>query len=126
MLDTTIALSSLITAIAGISGLFGLYHKIRKIIKDRHKAKELSDAILLQEAKEISNKHKLALEAKIEALSQKINNVEESINKDLVHIKETYNNEVKFLGTQISELKEELRTSLNHVVTLISKLIDKN
>ena len=109
-----------------ISGLSGAYWKFTKAAKQKSEDKELEKALIIQQAKEISHKHKEELEAKIEALSQKILNIEESVNKDLSHIKETYNNEVRFLGTQISELKDELRTSLTQVVTLISRLIDKD
>ena len=136
MTEITITISSILAVFAAISTISGTYLKLRKISKDRQKQLELERAIILQEAKENSNKHKLALEAKIEllendfnskveALSQKINNVEESINKDLTHIKESYANEVRFLGSKIEELRDEMRVQMSQVVQLVSKLIDK-
>lgn len=136
MTDITTIASYIVAVAAVLSAFFGLYHKIRKVIKDRQEAKKLSEAIIIQEAKEISQKHKVALETKIElleaelnsklqALSQKIINVEESVSKDLSHIKESYNNELKFLGSKIEELKDEMRTQMSQVVQLIGKLIDK-
>lgn len=120
-----------------ISSVSAAYLKVRKVYKDRKEAKDLERAILLQEAKEHSHKNKMALEAqialmeshlnsKIQELDQKISSIEESVTKDLTHIKESYNSEIKFLGEKISELKDEVRASLNQIVTLVSKLIEKS
>ena len=120
-----------------ISSVSTAYWKVRKIYKDRRDAKELEKALVLQEAKEHSHKNKLAMEAKIElleshfnseiqALNQKIINIEETVTKDLAHVKESYNSEIKFLGEKISELKDEVSASLNQIVTLVSKLIEKS
>ena len=125
MTDIIIPLSSILAICAAISAMAGAYLKVRKILKDRRESKELERALILQEAKELSHKHKASLEAKIEALSQKIANVEESVNKDLVHIKESYNSEIRHLGSKVEELKDEMRMQINQVVQLISKLIDK-
>jgi len=134
-------LNHLMSSIASIGGtisvIYGAWFKIRKIQSNRRETKELEKAIILQEAKETAHKHKVALEAKItslekdldakfESLSQKITSVEESIEKDLFHIKESYASEVKFLGSKIEELKEDLRLQMSQIVTLVSKLIEKD
>lgn len=141
MPEITFSTSSILAGSAAISAIAGAYVKVRKIIKDR--AKEQSDqkalerAIVLQEAKEISLKHKHILEAKIEHLESELNakleqlslkfaNSEEAFGKDLEHIKDSYASEIRFLGSKIEELKDEVRTSLSQVVTLVSKLIDKS
>lgn len=137
MTDVTITLSSVLGIFAVISAGAGAYLRVRKVIKDRSEQKAVERAIILQEAKEITNKQKLALEAKLhhlesemlaklDQLNLKISNAEESLNKDIQHVKESYNSEIRFLGSKIEELKDELRSSLSQVVTLVSKLIDKN
>jgi|ERR1035437_718443 hypothetical protein len=137
MTQISLSLPSILGTLAALSSIFGGYLKIRRSIKDRQEAKVLEKALIIQEAKEFSNEHKLLLEAKLialeaemlakmETLSQKITNIDESVNKDLEHIKEAYNSEIRFLGSKIEELKDEMRTSLGQVVMLVSKLIDKD
>ena len=131
----------IISSIVGIGGIIsiisGFYYKIRKIQSARRQAKELEKAIILQEAKEVAHKYKLALEAKItflekdlevkfESLSEKIASVEESLGKDLAHVKESYTSEVKFLGSKIEELKDDLRLQMSQIVSLVGKLIEKD
>jgi hypothetical protein len=107
-------LPSIVEISAGISVISGAYLKIRKIIKHRKEQKDLERAAILQEAKEIAQKYKHELEAKIELLQ-----------KDLEHVKESYTSEVKFIGSRIEELRDEVRTQLSQIVILVSKLIDK-
>jgi TolA-binding protein len=126
MSDFTISISSVVEVAVAISTICGVYIKAQKIAKNKKESKELEKSLILQETKEIASRHKKDLEAKIEVLNQKIVSLEEAVQKDLQHVKETYNNEVRFLGTQVSELKDELRTSLAQVVALISKLLDKH
>lgn len=131
----------LISSIVGLSGAFsvvsGAWLKLRKIQAARKEAKELEKAVILQEAKESAHKHKVALEAQIaslekdlevkfHSLSEKIHAVEESLGKDLAHVKESYTSEVKFLGSKIEELKDDLRLQMGQIVTLVSKLIEKD
>lgn len=137
MADITLTLSSIVAVAGAISIICGAYLRIRSVQKDRQKQKELEKALILQEAKETANHYKLTIEtklehletevnAKFEQLTQEINNLEQSIDKDILHIKESYNNEIRYLGSKIEELKDELRTSLSQVITLVSKLIDKD
>lgn len=135
----------IVSSIVGTAGAFsvmsGAWIKLRKIQANRHKAKEeakqLEKAIIIQEAKEVAHKHKVALESKIaflekdleikfSSLSQEIASVKESFEKDLTHVKESYTSEVKFLGNKIEELKDDLRSQMGQIVTLVSKLIEKD
>jgi len=131
-----ISLSSILELIAGLSTILGAVHKIRRILKDRKDKKDLEKAVILQEAKETSHKHKRELEsqiellkteltAKIEAIYLEIKNVEESTKIELVHQKEAYNSEIHHLGSKIDELKDEMRVQVSQIVLLIGKLIDK-
>lgn len=136
MTDLNLTLSSIVAVAGAISILSGSYLRLKRIHRERSEQKQLEKALIIQEAKEISNKHRLALEtklehleselnAKIEHLSHKINNIDESFTKDLEHVKEAYNSEIRFLGSKIEELKDEMRQQMNQVVVLVSKLIDK-
>jgi hypothetical protein len=131
-----ISLSSILELIAGLSTILGAVHKIRRILKERKDKKDLEKAVILQEAKETSHKHKRELEsqiellkteltAKIDAISLEIKNIEEATKIELAHQKENYNSEIHHLGLKIDELKDEMRVQVSQIVLLIGKLIDK-
>jgi hypothetical protein len=137
MADLNITLTSIVGAAVAVGTIAGSYIKIRKIFADREKYQHLQRALILQEAKEADAQLKAAIDARREVLYQeitsrikavetRIDNVEEAVNKEISHIRDSYNSEIRFLGSKIEELKDEVRTSLSQVVILVSKLIDKN
>lgn len=136
MTDFTISLTSIASIAGVVSIVAGAWLKVRRVLKDRNEAKIVERAIIIQEAKEISAKNKAAvsyrldlLEAdlnnKLKALSEKILALEESTAKEIGHVKESYNSELRFLGSKIEELKDEMRGQMGQIVQLVSKLIDK-
>lgn len=109
------SLSSIAEVAGSIAVIATAYLKVRKIVHERKKQKEVEKAIILQEAKEIALKYKRELETKIELLQ-----------RDLDHVKETHSSEIKFVGERIQELRDEVRTQLSQIVMLVSKLIDRD
>lgn len=124
MLDLNTA--SILSFFGAVSVIAGAVYRVRAVLKQRVDQKALERALILQEAKEYSNRNKRSLEVRLETLERELENQVKALNKDLEYIKDSYNNELKFLGSKIDELKDEVRVSLSQIVTLVSKLIDKS
>jgi len=80
--------------------------------------------IILQAAKEEIALKEAVIEGKLREANQRIDSLEESVNKDLAHIRETYNGEIRNLGQKIEDLRSELRNQHGSLVQLLTKLID--
>ena len=98
---------------------------IRKIAHDAEKSKKHQAAEILQAAKEEDALLKAKLDAKIETLKAQLANLELNVNKDMEHLRETYNNEIRVLGQKIEELRSELKNQHGQLVTLLTEMIKK-
>lgn len=114
----------MIVAVAGGLGTIGAtYLTIKNIIKNKAVEKEAEKAAILQEAKEYTEYIKKDLENKIVNVQINLDTVEQSVAKDLAHLRETYNGEIRNLGTKIEELRSELRNQHGQLVQLLTKMI---
>lgn len=109
------------TALGTILGCFYTYQKISKNFEN--KKKEHSD-IILQQAKEEMALIKFDLESKINAVRVQLSNHEASVNKDLDHMRETYNGEIRNLGEKIEDLRSDLKNQHGQLVNLLTKMIE--
>lgn len=116
--QTIVAVSGLIGA---VGGAWITIHTIREKME---KARQRRDAKLLQEAKEEISVAKTNLEHQINALKAEHENLKENIDKDIQHIRETYNGEIRNLGQKIEDLRSELRNQHGQLVQLLSKMIE--
>lgn len=117
----------MILSLAGaITVLGGAWLTYRKIVKDNEDEREEREAAILQTAKDEIAKEKAILDAKIGEANSRIDNLENSIEKDLAHIRETYNGEIRNLGQKIEDLRSELRNQHGSLVSLLTKLIDNS
>ena len=107
-----------------IIALSGLIYTWQKIAKEARKSRKEDSAAILQAAKEEDSLMKSKLEARIEKIDLQVKNLEFNINKEIVHLKETYNAEIKNLGTKIEELRSELRSTHGQLVQLLTTLIE--
>lgn len=101
-----------------------LYMTLRKIQKDSEKAKKEQAAEILQSAKEEIALKEKDLDLKITSAEARIDALEKSVEKDLAHLRETYNGEIRNLGSKIEELRSELRSQHSQMVGLLTKMID--
>lgn len=101
-----------------------LYMTVRKIQKDAEKSKKEQAAEILQAAKEEISLKEKDLAAKLAALDTRIETLESSVEKDLQHLRETYNGEIRNLGQKIEDLRSELRNQHTQMVSLLTKMID--
>lgn len=99
---------------------------VRKIAKDAEKTKKEHAAEILQQAKEEIAAKERELQAKIEAAEFRIESLEKSVEKDLQHLRETYNGEIRNLATKIEDLRSELRNQHTQMVSLLTKMIDSS
>lgn len=116
-----------ILAVAGaITVIGGSWLTIRKIQKDADASKKALSDEILKSAKEELIKKEMELQAKLDKLNTRVETLEDSVEKDLHHLKETYNGELKNLATKIEDLRGELRNQHTQMVGLLTKMIDNS
>lgn len=116
-----------ILAVAGaITVIGGSWLTIRKIQKDADASKKALSDEILKSAKEELLKKELELQGKLDKLNARVENLEESVDKDLQHLRETYNGEIRNLGQKIEDLRSELRNQHTQMVSLLTKMIDNS
>lgn len=133
-MDGTITFTSLLAIASAIITIGGAWLTIRKLSKDFRKERELERAKILQEAKEAAAKVKAELVAAREIQYQDIahqlkglqirqDNLEQSVEKEFLHIRETYNGALSNLSDKIEDLRTELRNQHGQLVSLLSEMI---
>lgn len=117
-------------ALGSLSGFIiavgGAWLTVRKIIKDYRKEREHEAAKVIQEAKEADALLKAKLETEISKIKSELRNLEANVNKDMNHLRETYNSEIRNLGLKIEDLRAELRNNTSQIVNLLTKMIDRD
>jgi hypothetical protein len=109
-----------------IPGIGALYVMVRKVLSNIEKSRKRHAAAIIQVAKDNDIAIKLSLESRIHDLELKVQTVEENIEKDVAHLKETYNNEIKFLGQKIESLRQEVHDQHGQLVALLTKMIGRD
>lgn len=118
------SMPTIISLAVAITTLGGAWLTIRRIARDAEKSKKQHAAAILQSAKEADQSIKLRLESKIHDLEKQMDALKIGIEKDMSHLRETYNGEIKFLGQKIEALREEVRNQHGQLVTLLTKMIE--
>lgn len=110
---------------ATITALGGAWLTVRKIAKDHDKSRKEQEKDFLRMAKEEDVLMKTKLDARIDGLKAELRNLETSVNKDMDHLKDTYNGEIRNLGQKIEELRSELKNQHGQLVQLLTEMIKK-
>lgn len=118
-------LQSLLPAAGIVTTLGGAWLTVRKIAKDAEKSKKEQAAEILHAAKEEDALLKAKLEARIESVKAELANLQLNVNKDMEHLRETYNGEIRNLGQKIEELRSELKNQHGQLVSLLTEMIKK-
>lgn len=117
--------SNVLMAIAGsVGAIGGAILTVQKIFKNINRGKAERDAKVLLEAKEAASTMRRELQVEIDELKLEFTNLKENVDKDLLHLRETYNGEIRNLGDKIEDLRTELRNQHGQLVQLLSKMID--
>lgn len=115
-------------AILAVAGAFsvigGAWITIRKIQKDAEESKKKHATEILESAKEEILLKEKDLQAQLVAIKVRIDSLESNVEKDLQHLRETYNGEIRNLGMKIEELRSDLRNQHMQMVSLLTKMID--
>lgn len=128
---------TIIAVCTGFGGLVACIYYIQSITKSFKHDKETFRAEILQNAKEavlaaetklLSDRQILltTLESKIDAVESDLASHKREVTKDLSHIRETYNGEIRNLGEKIEGLRRELRDQHGQLVGLLSEMIKKS
>lgn len=118
--------NALVPAAGIITTIGGAYMTVRKIARDAEKRKKEQVAEILHAAKEEDALVVAKLEAKIIALQTELSNLEANVNKDMDHLRETYNGEIRVLGEKIEDLRSDLKNQHGQLVQLLTEMIKKN
>lgn len=111
MMGEAVTIGSIIVGLGAIGGVIWTFVEI----KDKFKKG-------LQEDLESQIKNQ---DSKITLLEQQIRSIEEMVNKDIIHLKESHSNEIKNLSEKIEELRDEVRNQHSQLVQLLSKLVSR-
>jgi hypothetical protein len=119
-------ISSLVSIAATITALGSAFLTVRKVISNLEKKRKAQKEDILREAIKSDDALSVKLTNKIHDLDTEIKTMKQDHSKDIAHLKETYNGEIKFLGQKIEELRSEVRNQHAQLVQLLSKMIDRN
>lgn len=121
--------------IGGIGSFFAAIYYAQNVYKNFKHDQETFSAEIIQEAKEYTKsieKDIIArrevflteIRAQIDELEAKVDNQNISTQKDMTHLRETYNGEIRVLGGKIEDLRSELRNQHGQLVGLLSKMLE--
>jgi len=116
----------LLSLAGAITAIGGAWLTVRKVANDLRKDKKEHAAEILQSAKEEMALKERDLNLKISEINTKHEALEKSVEKDLAHMRETYNGEIRNLGQKIEDLRSELRNQHTQMVQLLTKMIDSS
>lgn len=108
-------------AVSAFGGIWAAYRHV--VTSNKKKRKAEKDAILEQARSEMA-KIEATLNEKIEDLETELQNQKESLSKDLSHLKEVYNAEIRVLADKIDDLRKDLSEQHSSMVALLTKLIN--
>lgn len=107
-----------------ITAVGGAYSLIRHMFYAAKSKKEQYKQDILKEAKEELSKVELSLNERIKSLEIELDNHKDNISKDLEHMREVYNAEIKVLGSKIDDLRQDLQAQHSSMVALLTKLVN--
>jgi CII-binding regulator of phage lambda lysogenization HflD len=127
---------TIVAICGGFAGLVSCIYYLQAVAKNFKHDKEAFKAEILQSAKEsiaaldtkVKSDRALAyteVMSKIESVEQELEAHQRDVSKDLSHIRETYNGEIRNLGEKIEGLRRELRDQHGQLVGLLSEMIKK-
>jgi peptidoglycan hydrolase CwlO-like protein len=116
--------SEILGAVVGALGSIGAVAVTFTTLKNSFKKelqKEIADSIA--SARDIADADIRAFNLRIDSLSKEIASLENKIDKDIDHVKNIYNGEIRSLADKIENLREEVRHQHSQLVSLLTKLV---
>lgn len=107
----------------GIITIGTAFLTVKKVLRNIAVDKKRQANEILREAKEEMDRREIVLKNKITELETKIEELEKSVDKDLGHLKETFNGEIRNLAAKIEGLRDDLKEQHTQLLQILSKLI---
>jgi hypothetical protein len=98
---------------------------IKKIMNYNKSDKKAQSNEILRQAREEMDLKSKEMELRVQAVEDRMANLEKNVEKDIDYIKQAYTNEIKMLGEKIENLRDELRGNHANLLGLITKLIER-
>lgn len=117
-LPTVATIASIIVTLASA------YIGLKKLQAESKKEKAEHDAIILLEAKEAIASLEREINSKFEALRKEIDNQKEIVDQEIGHVKETYGADMSNVTQKLEELREDVRTQNNQMISLLTKMAE--
>jgi len=112
-------------AVGGVATAVGsIYAGAKTIIASSRRKKEAHKQEILKQAAEEMYKIKAELESKIKDLQVELEATKENISRDMSHMREVYNAEIRVLGGKIDDLRNDLSDQHQSMVNLLTKLVN--
>jgi phosphomevalonate kinase len=118
--------NSILPSLGLITGLATTWYSVQKVVREYRKNRKKEADRILDEAKELDRAVKDRLEAKIDLLEAELHSLQDSVAKDLNHIKETQASELRNLSDKIELLREEIRDQSSGILSLLTQLVKKS
>jgi len=108
-------------AITAVGGLWAGWRHVRYGMADK---KEKYKAAIVAEAREEMAKIESKMNVRINSLEVELSNQKDNMVRDLGHMKEVYNAEIKTLGEKIDALRSDLQDQHQSMVNLLTRLVN--
>lgn len=113
-------------AVGAITAIGGIYTGFRHILSNYKKKREKYRQSILEEAKLEVERVRQDLENKIKEVELELNVQRENVAREMDHLKETYNTEIRILGQRVEELRQDLTLQHGSLMALLTKLVGPN
>lgn len=120
----TFDLPTVATVTSIVVTLGSAYIGIKKLQNDSKKEKAEHDALILLEAKEAIASLEREINSKFEALRAEIEAQKEIVGQEIGHVKETYSTDMSNVSQKLEELREDVRTQNNQMISLLTKMAE--
>ncbi len=120
-IDFSTLLGSSAGAVTAMGGIWTAYRHVKFSLQAK---KDRERQAILDKAKEELGRVEAKLELKIRSLQEEIEIHKQNMDKDLSHMREMYDGELKNLGNKIDELRRDLSDQHSSMVALLTRLVD--
>ena len=113
-------LGAIVISLGTLIGIYWNVLRIKKAFQDEMKER-MESAIKLAES--VAESKVKLMEVKMDNLIKEINNLEDSVQKDIAYMKQNYGSEIKNLSDKIENLRDETKSQSTQILALLTKLI---
>lgn len=120
----TITIANILEAASALITLGGAWRSVNYFVTRYKVRKNAYRQSIIDQVRNETDKVCKDLETKIEALETELQSQKANVEKDMGHMKEIYNAEIKVLGDKIEDLRQDLQAQHSSTIALLTKLVD--